>query len=139
MTQCAHAGLPWTVTALALYSSVKQYYSKLIMSDGPLRLKNSAQAADIFRGTSPTSALLRIRQPQRKDPQCLSFFARSSILPPWLGSSKTWYRCQVKIGTPQNRHPGCPISRKNRHPDAYIHVNIGIRVPIFTVNMGIPL
>jgi len=50
MTQCAHAGLAWTVTALALYSSVKQYYSKLIMLDGPLRLKNSAQAADIFRG-----------------------------------------------------------------------------------------
>ena len=48
-------------------------------------------------------------------------------------------RCQVKIGTPKNRHPGCPISRKNKHPDAYIHVNIGIRVPIFTVNMGIPL
>ena len=33
---------------------------------------------------------------------------------------------------------GCPISRKNRHPNANIHVN-GIRVPIFTVNMGIPL
>ena len=35
----AHARLPWTeffVTALALYSSVKQYQSKLIMSDGPL-------------------------------------------------------------------------------------------------------
>ena len=28
---CLHC----TVTALALYSSVKQYYSKLIMSDGP--------------------------------------------------------------------------------------------------------
>ena len=46
---------------------------------------------------------------------------------------------QVNIGIPKNRHPGCPISRKNRHPDAYIHVNIGIRMPVFTVNVGIPL
>ena len=30
-----------------------------------------------------------VSQPQRKDPQCLSFLARSSILPLWLGSSKT--------------------------------------------------
>ena len=38
------------------------------------------------------------------------------------------------------RHPGCPCnSRKNRHPDAYIHVNMGIQMPIFTLNMGIPL
>jgi len=47
-------------------------------------------------------------------------------------------RCQVKTGTPENGHPGCPFSRKYRHPDAYIYVNMGIPMPIFTVNMGIP-
>ena len=49
------------------------------------------------------------------------------------------HRCQVNIGIPKYRHPRCLYSRKNRHPDAYIYVNVGIRVPIFTVNMGIPL
>ena len=48
-------------------------------------------------------------------------------------------RCQVKIGIPENGHPGCPFSRKYRHPDAHIYVNTGILMPIFTVNMGIPL
>ena len=48
-------------------------------------------------------------------------------------------RCQVNIGIPKYRHPGWLFSRKNRHPDAYIYVNIGIQVLIFTVNMGIPL
>ena len=50
------------------------------------------------------------------------------------------YRCQVNIGTPENGHPGCPFSRKNTHPDAYIYVNMGIRMPKFTVDnfMGIP-
>ena len=48
-------------------------------------------------------------------------------------------RCQVNIGIPKYRHPRCLYSRKNRHPDAYIYVNVGIRVPIFTVNMGILL
>jgi len=47
-------------------------------------------------------------------------------------------RCQVKIGTPEYGHPGCPFSHKYRHPDAYIYVNMGIPMPIFTVNMGIP-
>ena len=48
-------------------------------------------------------------------------------------------RCQVNIGIPENGHPGCLFSRKYRHPDAYIYVNMGTGVPIFTVNMGIPL
>ena len=48
-------------------------------------------------------------------------------------------RCQVNIGIPENGHPGCLFSRKYRHPDAHIYVNMGIGVPIFTVNMGIPL
>jgi len=47
--------------------------------------------------------------------------------------------CQVKIGTPENGHPGFPFSRKYRHSDAYIYVNMGTPMPIFTVNMGIPL
>ena len=34
-------------------------------------------------------------------------------------------RCQVNIGTPKNGHPGCPYSRKYRHPDAHIYVNMG--------------
>ena len=33
--------------------------------------------------------------------------------------------CQVNIGTPKNGHPGCPYSRKYRHPDAHIYVNMG--------------
>ena len=48
-------------------------------------------------------------------------------------------RCQVNIGIPKYTHPGGLFSRKNGHPDADIYVNIGIQVPIFTVNMGIPL
>jgi len=48
-------------------------------------------------------------------------------------------RSQVKIGTPENGHPGYPFSRKYRHPDAYIYVNMDTPMPIFTVNMGIPL
>ena len=48
-------------------------------------------------------------------------------------------RCQVNIGIPKNTHPGSPYSREYRHPDVYIYVNTGTRVPIFTVNMGIPL
>ena len=38
----------------------------------------------------------------------------------------------------ENRHPRCSFSRKYRHPDAHIYVNMGIQVSIFTVNMGIP-
>ena len=91
---CTHAGLPWTeffMTALALYSNVKQYKSKLIMV--PLRLNNSAQAADILWGTWPAQQRFYVSQPQHKDPQCLSFLTRSSILSLWLGSkifSKKW-------------------------------------------------
>ena len=48
-------------------------------------------------------------------------------------------RCQVNIGIPKNTHPRYPYSREYRHPDAYIYVNTGTWVPIFTVNMGIPL
>ena len=46
-------------------------------------------------------------------------------------------QCQVNIGIPNHTHPGWLFSCKN--PDAYTNVNIGIWVPIFTVNMGIPL
>ena len=34
-------------------------------------------------------------------------------------------RCQVKIGTPENGHPGRPFSRKYRHPNAYIYGECG--------------
>ena len=54
-------------------------------------------------------------------------------------STKSACRCQVNIGTPKYTHLGCVFSRTNRHPDAYIYVNLGIWVYIFTVNMGIPL
>ena len=40
---------------------------------------------------------------------------------------------------PKNGHPGCPYSRKYRHPDAHIYVNMGTRMPIFLVNIGMPL
>ena len=53
------------------------------------------------------------------------------------GGAGSW--CQVNIGIPKYTHPGCLFSHKNRHPDAYIYMNIGIRVSTFTVNMGIPL
>ena len=45
-------------------------------------------------------------------------------------------RCQVNIGTPKNGHPGCPYSRKYRHPDVHIYVNMGTRMPIFLVKKG---
>ena len=48
-------------------------------------------------------------------------------------------RCQVNIGIPENGHPGSPFSRKYTHADAHIYLNTGIGVPIFMVNMGIPL
>ena len=72
-------------------------------------------------------------------------FIKMGVTHSWDTVHRLLFRCQVKIGTPKNRHPGCLISRKNRHPDAYIYVNIGTgrkyrhRMPIFTVNMGIPL
>ena len=77
-------------------------------------------------------------------PQCTSRRAPQSIIsyPGYEGESEKGRlrcRCQVNIGIPKNTHPGCLYSRKYRHPDAYIHVNTGTRVPIFTVNMGIPL
>ena len=34
--------------------------------------------------------------------------------------------------------PDAHFSRKYRNPDAYIYVTIGIPMPIFTLNMGIP-
>ena len=34
-------------------------------------------------------------------------------------------RCQAKIGTPNNGHPGCPFSCKYRHPDAHIYGEYG--------------
>ena len=46
----------------------------------PLRVKNSAQAADISGGGHGQQQHIYISQPQRKDPQFLSFLARSSIL-----------------------------------------------------------
>ena len=36
---------------------------------------------------------------------------------------KAVHGCQVNIGIPENGHPGCPFSRKYRHPDAHIYVN----------------
>ena len=56
-----------------------------------------------------------------------------------LTGFKLFNRCQVNIGIPQNMHPGCLFFRKNGHPDVCIYVNIGIWVPIFTVNMSILL
>jgi len=46
---------------------------------------------------------------------------------------------ECRLGTPENGHPGFLFSCKYRHPDAYIYMNMGIPMPISTVNMGIPL
>ena len=59
--------------------------------------------------------------------------------PPKSGQPLYNGRCQVNICIPKNTHPRCTYSREYRHPDAYIYVNTGTRVPTFTVNMGIPL
>ena len=42
-----------------------------------------------------------------------------------LISPRSLTLCQVNIGTPKNGYPGCPYSRKYRHPDAHIYVNMG--------------
>ena len=39
------------------------------------------------------------------------------------GHIEAVHGCQVNIGIPENGHPGCPFSRKYRHPDVYIYVN----------------
>ena len=36
------------------------------------------------------------------------------------------------------RIPGCLFLFKNGHPDAHVCLNIGIRMPIFKVNMDVP-
>ena len=54
----------------------------------------------------------------------------------WRSQTRAHPVWKVNIGIPKYRHPGWLYSRKNRHPDAYIYVSIGIRVPIFTVNMA---
>ena len=109
----AHAGLSWTeffMTALALYSSVKQVevghigWSYRMV---PLHLKNSEQTADIFRGTWPTIALLRITRGHSVG--IPSFLARSSILPLWLGSK--YFRKMVALNTAVAcRPPKSPFS-----------------------------
>ena len=47
-------------------------------------------------------------------------------------------RCQVKMRTPKNAHPGYLFSYKYRYPGAYFHGIIGTRVFVFLVNIGTP-
>ena len=60
----------------ALCSIVKQYYSKVISLHKRLTS---------FGGHGQQQRFY-VSHLQHKDPQCLSFLARSSILPLWLGS-----------------------------------------------------
>ena len=45
----------------------------------------------------------------------------------------------MNIGTPKNGHPGCPYSRKYRHLDAHIYVNMGTRMAFYNNKKGLGL
>ena len=72
----------------------------------------------------------------RRSVNLLGCFQTKKLLPllpkevtsPWVLPKEVLsfpQRCQVKIGTPESKHPGCLFSHKYRHPDAYIYVNMG--------------
>ena len=81
----------------------------------PIKLKHPRAKRAKVRETNKTLATLR-----------------SSMQPP--------VRSNIPVSSEyrhlQNGHPGCPYSRKYRHPDAHIYVNMGTRMPIFLVKKG---
>ena len=106
-----HAGLLWTqffITTLALYSSVNTVLVEVDRVGWSPFISRIAHKRLTSFGGHGQQQRFYVSQPQRRDPRCWSFLARSSILTLWLGSKyfrkhgSLEYSC--RLSTSQSLH-----------------------------------